>query len=390
MTLTKNDRFDALVVGGGVIGLSCAWRAARVGLSVGVLERHRPGSGATAVAAGMLAPAGEASWGEDALLRLNLDSLRRWPEFARELESDAGKATGFRELGALHVALDRDESEELRRRYELHERLELGSEWLRGRACRDLEPGLAPSVVAGVSAPGEAAVDPALLVEALVAALAAEGVPIHTGAKVVGADAGQGDWTLATEDGRRFAASSVVLAGGAWSGSMEWLPRDTRPPVRAIKGEILTLRERRGETLCNRIVHGDRVYLVPRGDGRVIVGATVEEAGFDDTVTAGGVHELLREAYRVLPDVAEMELVETRAGLRPGSPDNAPLIGRAATEGLVLATGHFRNGVLQAPATADAVAAILAGETPPADIEPFSPQRFELGAERAARQEAVR
>ncbi len=176
-----------------------------------------------------------------------------------------------------------------------------------------------------------------------------------------------------------LSASSVVLAAGAWSGSAEWLPPEARPPVRPVKGEILTLRERRGERLCERIVVGERVYLVPRGDGRVIVGATVEEAGFDDTVTAGGVHELLREAYRVLPDVAELELVEARAGLRPGSPDNAPLVGFGAVEGLILATGHHRNGILQAPATADAVAALLAGDSPDPALEPFSPTRFAQG-----------
>jgi glycine oxidase len=383
----RTERFDALVVGGGVIGLACAWRAARRGLSVAVLERGQPGSGASGVAAGMLAPAGEASWGEEPLLALNLDSLRRWPGFARELEAESGAPVGFRELGALHVALDRDEAEELRRRFELHQRLGLDTEWLRSRESRGREPGLAPAVVAGLSAPGEGAVDPGQLLEALGRALRAAGAELITGAVIADASRHDGIWTLRSEDGSERSAPAVVLATGAWSGALEWLPADARPPVRPVKGEILTLRERRGERLCERIVVGERVYLVPREDGRVIVGATVEEAGFDDTVTAGGVHELLREAYRILPDVAELELVAARAGLRPGTPDNAPLIGPCSADGLIAATGHFRNGVLQAPATAEAVAALLSGGEQPLDLEPFSPMRFE--AARQAHEELV-
>lgn len=377
----STDRFDALVVGGGVIGLSCAWRAARSGLRVCVLEREAAASGATGVAAGMLAPAGEASWGEDALLALNLDSLERWPAFARELEAAADVDVGFSELGALHVALDRDEAEELRRRFDLHRRLRLESEWLRGSECRRLEPGLATTVAGAVSAPRESAVDPSLLAGALLRALEAAGGRVRTGAEVVRAARDAGVWTLGTADGSEVAGTAVVIAAGAWSGSLDWLPPEARPPIRPVKGEILTLRERRGGPVCERILVGERVYLVPRADGRVIVGATVEEAGFDDAVTAGGVHELLREAYRVLPEVAELELAEARAGLRPGSPDNAPLIGPGAVEGLIVASGHFRNGVLQAPATADAVAALLADEPAPFDLEPFSPLRFEGAGE---------
>ena len=171
-------------------------------------------------------------------------------------------------------------------------------------------------------------------------------------------------------------ARAVVLTAGCWSGQLDWIPSEARPPVRPVKGEILTLRGPADEPVCDRIVAGDRVYMVPRADGRLVVGATVEEKGFDVVVTAGGVHELLREAYRLIPEVAELELVETAAGLRPGTPDNAPLIGIGASEGLLVATGHFRNGVLQAPLTADCVAALLAGDDPPIDLAPFSPQRF--------------
>ena len=371
-----NSRYDAVVVGGGVIGLSCAWRAARRGARVAVLEREHPAAGATGVAAGMLAPVGEAWWGEESLLAINLASLRGWPGFAGELEADASEPVGYSECGAVHVALDRDEAEALERRYELHQSLGLESEWLRGSACRRLEPGLATAVTSGVHAPREAAADPRRLSAALLAALERHGAEVHSGAEVQGAEPGDGSWRLDVADGRTFEADAVVLATGCWSGAAEWVPTDARPPVRPVKGEILTLRGPSDDPVCARIVAGERVYIVPRDDGRILVGATVEERGFDTTVTAGGVHELLREGYRLLPEIAELEFLEWSAGLRPGTPDNSPLIGRSAVPGLIVATGHYRNGVLLAPITAESVAALLSGEEAPVDLEPFSPTRF--------------
>jgi glycine oxidase len=376
MSTETDNGYDAVFVGAGVIGLACAWRAARRGARVCVLERDRPAAGATGVAAGMLAPVGEANWGEERLLELNLDSLRRWPGFARELENEAEEEIGFAETGALHVALDRDEAEELQRRHRLHSSLGLGSEWLPGSACRRLERGLSTAVRGGAHVPGEAAVDPRRLVGALLAACERNGASVHPGGDVVAMDRAGDRRRLRTADGRSFEAATVVLATGCWSGRAEWLPTEVRPPVRPVKGEILTLRGPAGEPACERIVAGERVYMVPRPDGRLVVGATVEERGFDTTLTAGGVHELLREAYRLVPEIAELELAEANVGLRPGSPDNAPLIGESVTEGLLVATGHFRNGVLQAPVTAECIAALLADERPPIALTRFSPHRF--------------
>lgn len=380
MSTEANNRLDAIFVGGGVIGLACAWRAAQRGAKVCVLERDRPAAGATGVAAGMLAPVGEALWGEERLLELNLESLRRWPGFAAELEGEAGSEIGFAETGALHVALDRDEAEDLRRRYELHRRLGLESEWLSGRACRSLEAGLATTIRGGAHVPGEANVDPRRLVAALLGALDRRGVRVHSGAEVVAASRQESFWRVATGDGRRFESGALVLAAGCWSGLAGWLPPEARPPVRPVKGEILTLRGAADEPACERILAAERVYMVPRADGRLVIGATVEERGFDTTLTAGGVHELLREAYRLLPEIAELELLQATAGLRPGTPDNAPLIGRAG-DGLLVATGHFRNGVLQAPVTADSVAALIADEPAPIDLAPFAPERFAAAVE---------
>ena len=364
-----------MVVGAGAIGLACAWRAAEGGLRVRVLERDHPGSGASGVAAGMLAPVGEATWGEEELLELALRSHRAWPGFASDLARAAEREVGYLDRGAVHIALDRDEAAELRRRYELMRELELDAKWLRPREARRLEPGLAPAVSAAVHAPQEAAADPRALVSALWTACERAGVEVVPDIEVVDLIT-EGETLTGVRDARGgvHEAPRVVVATGAWSTG--WLPDAARPPVRPVKGQILTLRGHAQAPIAERIVVSERVYAVPRDHGRLVVGATVEEQGFDTTVTAGGVYELLREAYRALPEIAELELVETIAGLRPGTPDNRPLIGPGAIEGLVLATGHYRNGILLAPVTADAVAAILGGDQQPEVFQAFSPTRF--------------
>ncbi len=369
---------DAVIVGAGVIGLACAWRAAQTGLRVRVLERHAPGAGASGVAAGMLAPVGEATWGEEGLLAAALASHAAWPGFAAELAEASGSATGFIRSGALHIALDPDEAGELRRRFELMRNLGLECEWLLGRECRALEPGLAPSVAGGVHAPHEYSVDPGALVQALVLACEHAGVVIETGAEVTEALVEHGRLAgVVTADGCSHRGLHVVLAAGAWSGAVDWLPDGTLPQVRPVKGQIVTMRGLSEAPLMGRIVASERIYMVPRADGRLIAGATVEELGFDTRVTVGGVHEILREAYRAFPGIAELELERAVAGLRPGTPDNSPLVGPGAMPGLVLATGHFRNGILLAPLTATGVRAALMGEGLPQELSAASPSRFE-------------
>jgi glycine oxidase len=360
--LNEQRSFDLVVVGGGVIGLTCAWRAAQRGARVAVVERSQPPAGATRVAAGMLAPVGELAFGEPELLKMTLAAAELYPDFVAELEAASGISTGYRRDGALHVALDRDEAAELRRVHELQRSLDLGAEWLPPRRCRELEPGLTPSFNGGVHAPDEGSLVPRSLVAALLAAVEAEGVELlgGTGVEEVLLD-GERIAGVRTEQGEELRAEATVLAAGAWSGQAEWLPEPARPPIRPVKGQILELRSRDGAPPCKRIVASERVYLVPRPDGRLVVGATVEEQGFDTAVTAGGVHELLREAYRLLPEVVEMELVEATAGLRPATPDNLPLVGPSGVAGLLWATGHYRNGILLAPLAAKAIVAELAG-----------------------------
>ncbi len=369
--MTEKRSFDAIFVGGGAIGLACAWRAAQRGARVMVLERAQPPAGATRVAAGMLAPVGELAFGEPLLLEMTLAAARLYPGFVVELEAASGESTGYTRHGALHIALDRDEAAELRRVHDLQRSLGLEAEWLPPRRCRELEPGLTPSFNGGVHAPDEAAVDPRALTRALLAALAAAGGEVRSGTEVVeGIFDGERLAGVVAEGGARadepgtrteLRAETTVLAAGAWSGQAEWLPPQARPPVRPVKGQILELGSRDGAAPCGRIVASERVYLVPRPDGRLIVGATSEEQGFDTAVTAGGVHELLREACRLLPEVAEMELLDATAGLRPGTPDNLPLVGPGAIEGLLLATGHYRNGILLAPLAAEQIADLLEG-----------------------------
>jgi glycine oxidase len=375
------DQLDVVIVGAGVIGLACAWRASQRGLRVRVLERDQPGAGASGVAAGMLAPVGEVSWGEERLLGLTQASHARWPSFAAELTTAARAEIGYLAIGSLHVALDRDEGDELRRRFELMRELGLDAQWLRPADARRLEPGLTPRCAGAVLAPYESAADPRMLVEALRRAAESAGAEVVSAAEAVESLLdGAAIRGVRTADGREHRAERVVLAAGAWSGEAGWLPEFARPPVRPVKGEIITLRAASGGAPCERVIESERVYLVPRADGRLIVGATVEERGFDTTVTAGGMLELLREAYRAIPEVAELELVGAAVGLRPGTPDNVPVIGAGALDGLVVATGHYRNGILLAPLTAEAVACLLAGEELPTGVEGADPARFAAAA----------
>jgi glycine oxidase len=247
------------------------------------------------------------------------------------------------------------------------------------RECRQLEPGLHPGIRGGVLAPGDHQVDNRALVQALLAACERAGAQMVAGRVAELATQGDRVTGVVLAGGETLAAGTVVLAAGCWSGGLGGLADEVLPPVRPVKGQLLYLRGPADQPLCSRNVRGLEVYVVPRGDGRVVVGATVEEQGFDTRVTAGAVHDLLRAAMELLPDVAELELLETVAGLRPGSPDNAPLLGPAGPEGLVVATGHYRNGILLCPVTADAVAELLATGQVPELIAPFGPGRFARG-----------
>ncbi len=363
------------MVGGGVIGLGIAWRAALAGMAVTVVDQA-PGRGASWAAAGMLAPVTEVHYGEQALLALNLAAAARWPGFAVELEEASGRPVGYRPAGTLSVARDADDNAALEDLYQFQLRCGLEVERLRSRECRQLEPGLAPSIRGGVLAAGDHQVDNRALVEALLVAGQKAGMGLVAGRAAELATDGDRVTGVVLAGGERLAAKTVVLAAGCWSGGLGGLAAEILPPVRPVKGQLLHLRGPADQPLCSRNVRGLEAYVVPRSDGRVVVGATVEEQGFDTQVTAGAVHDLLRAALELLPDVAELELVETVAGLRPGSPDNAPMLGPAGPDGLVVATGHYRNGILLTPVTADTVTELLVTGQVPWLIAPFGPDRF--------------
>lgn len=371
---------DLVVVGAGLIGLACALEAADGGREVLVLDAGGE-ERASEVAAGMIAPVGEASWGEEDLLAAALESARRWPEWARRLEDRGGEPVGYRRCGALHVALDRDEAAELRRLHDLHAELGLESSWLAAGACRRLEPGLGTDVAGGFEAPGEAEVDPRVALVALRSACAAAGVRAVTARVERVLLSGGAARGVTLDDGAEIAAGAVLLAPGARLTTL--CPPGSEVPVRPVKGEVVRLRARPGEEPCGRIVGSERVYIVPRAGGEVVLGATVEDRGFDLRVTAGGVHELLREAYRAVPEIAELELAGCAAGLRPTTPDNAPAIGWTDVEGLMIAGGHHRNGVLLAPFTAETIGALLRREEAPAAAAALSPRRFAASGARA-------
>ncbi len=369
--------YDVVVVGSGVIGLSVAWRLAGSGRSVAIVDPH-PATGASYAAAGMLAPVTEATWGEEELAQLSLRSLARWPDFAAELTVASGLDVGLRQAGTLLVAADASDRAYLDDllAYQLH--LGLAASWCPASECRRLEPSLAPGIRGGILAPGDAQVDNRRLLGSLAEAVHRAGVRVVTARAGLVTAAGAATGVVA--EGEEIVAPLVVLAAGWATSSLEGLPAHAVPPVRPVKGQILRLLAHDGDAELTRtvraLVQGVPVYLVPRGDGRYVLGATSEERGVDTTVTAGAVYRLLRDAQRVFPGLGDLELVETRAGLRPGSPDNAPLVGATGLAGLVLATGHYRNGVLLAPVTADAVCALAdTGELPPW-AHPFDPRRF--------------
>ncbi len=382
--MSRTRSSDVLVVGGGIIGLVTAWRAAQRGLATAVVDPE-PGGGAARVAAGMLAAVTELHYGEHTLLGLNLASARRYPDFAAELTELTGHDLGYRRCGTLAVALDADDRAHLRELHALQERSGLDSQWLSGRECRRLEPMLAPGVRGGLRVDGDHQIDPRRLAAALVTACERAGVAVHrTWAErlVVAGDRAAG---VVTADGTELAAGQVVLAAGSRSGRLAGVPADVLPPVRPVKGQVvrLAMPERLGPFLTRTVravVRGSQVYLVPRENGELVIGATTEELGWDTTVTAGGVYELLRDAHELVPGITELPLTETRAGLRPGSPDNAPLLGPTALEGLLLATGHYRNGVLLTPVTGDVLAHALTTGELPEEARPFSPLRFRATA----------
>ena len=375
-----NETPEVLVVGGGVAGLGVAWQLAERGRRVRVFEAGRVGRGASWAAAGMLAPSAEIGFEELDLYALGTESLRRWRPFAAALEAASGTAVGYRDEGTLVVADDRDSARALRRHHAFQREHGAPVEWLSGDDARDLEPLLSPRVPAAVLAPQDHQVDNRAVVQALVQAARSAGAEVTEHAAVTHVRPDPAAPGVVLADGTAVDARAVVVAAGAWSAGVGGL--DPVAPVRGVKGQALALRldPERGLDL-GRVVRGPDAYLVPKADGRLVVGATSEDGVADTRTTAGGVYRLLEGAVAVVPAVEEMEFVEVWAGHRPASQDHAPLLGPSPHPGVFYATGQYRHGVLLAPVVAQEVAAAVGrfldghSETAPV-LAPFSPARF--------------
>jgi glycine oxidase len=383
MVHRQGSTVDLAIVGGGIVGLSVALRARARGMSVVVLERGEVGAGATHVAAGMLAPVAEVEFGGTGRRALELGMLSA-RSFAGELQAAGGIDVGLRRTGTLVVARDEDEARELERQLAFRESLGLHAVRLRPSEAREREPALAPTVRLALHAPDDHSVDPRRVTRALRRACEEAGAQLREHTNVLGLEL-DGDGGVVgvrvSSDGASAVdldssgaadasfmdmgsfdvvyAGDVVVAAGAWSGGLSGLPRGAGMPVRPVKGQIMRLRDSAGDGLLHGVVRFEGGYLVPRGDGRYVLGATMEERGFEPDVTAGGIYELLRDAHELVPGISELHIEELGVGYRPGTPDNAPAIGPGALRGLTWATGHHRNGILLAPLTAELVVSSL-------------------------------
>jgi glycine oxidase len=373
-TIGKRPR--VVIIGAGIVGLGIAWRLADHA-EVAVFDRGKAGMGSSYAAAGMLAACCEAEPGEEALLALCRDSQARWPGFARELFEASGVDVELREEGTLVLALTADDQAEVAHRLDFQRKLDLPLEWLSAAQTRVREPHLAGKIAGAVFSPQDHQVDNRKVVAALRLAAERAGVVIHEQAPVkeISFHNGRADGVV-LEDGVRVAADRVVLAAGAWSRGILGLPPDRRPPVRPVKGQMLALRMDPAAPLLTHVLWAPGAYLVPRRDGRLVVGATVEEKGFDETITAGGLLTLLEAAWRAIPAIEELPVDEIWVGHRPGSRDDAPILGRGPAENLFYATGHYRNGILLAPMTADAMAKLILDDIVEPAIQSFGLERF--------------
>lgn len=362
------------IVGGGIIGLSIGWRLRRAGVDVTVYERDAAGRAASWVAGGMLAPVSEYGFEHEEFFEAGTKSLAQYPSFLDELADDTGTRVALDTRGTLTVGLDRDDTEAMRRVYRFREHRELPVQWLSGSEAREIEPQLSPRIVSGMWIPDDYQVNNHTLVDTLASAVRALGGEIREHCVVRAVRCSDSGVNGVETDSGVEEADRVIVAAGCWSAQIE-LPEEARPPVRPVKGQIVSLREADGFSL-ERVIRTPDCYLVSKGDGRLLVGATEEDMGFDTTPTAGPVMRLIERAWEAVPGIYDLPIESIDVGLRPGSRDHLPIIGETSVPGLVIATGHYRHGILLAPVTADAVCGLVAGGGMPDGFEAFSPSRF--------------
>ena len=366
-----------IIVGGGVIGLSIAWRLARENTrdEILLLDANRAGEGTSRVSAGMIAPIAEAGFEDPHFIKFARLSRERYRAFVSEVSRDADMSVVLGEEGSIIAAIHRDDVEAMRRVYEHRRHADLPVEWLTGSEAREMEPTLTPRVSAAMWIAYDGQVNPRALLPALVRACNRRGVEVRESARVQRIIINDETVAGVELDGETISAATVVVCAGAWSGTIEGMPADVVPQVRPIRGQILRL-TRTADFAMKHVVRGPRAYLLPKDDGTVVVGATQEEAGFDATPTAGGIKTILENAWEMVPSIYDLPIERVEVGLRPGTRDHLPLVGATRIHGLIMATGHFRHGILFAPTTADAVCrGILTGEFGE-DVAAFAPDRF--------------
>jgi glycine oxidase len=363
--------FDVAIIGGGIIGGSIAFQLAAEKLKVVILDRQKPGQEASRAAAGMLSP-GPDSPEALPLVPLGMESLRLYPEFVSEVEEASGLCTAFVREGTIQIFFGPDGESERERMAAEYRHLQLQFETIPLDDARKLEKSLSPSAHAAALIPDEAIVDPRLLTDAVMQAARGRGVEIRHDCPVTAVVRSGDRCNGVVAGGERIAANFVVVAAGAYSGRIDWLAQYA--PTRPVRGQMLALRS--PHFRLRRVLRSEDGYLVPRGDGRIVAGSTLEDAGFDPHVTPKGIRKIIDAALKLVPELASAQILETWAGLRPGTPDNLPILGPIDIDGLLIATGHYRNGILLAPVTAKLLRQwILTGQAF-MDTAAFSPSRF--------------
>lgn len=372
------------MIGGGIAGLTCARELARRGMSVLLAERGTLGNGASRAAAGMLSPVVEARIEERSVLELGVEAAAYYAEFVRELETESGMSVDYRREGTLFVAVDRDQGELLEHLFEEQRDLGLPVEWLTGYECRQMEPYLAPGIPAGISSPQDYQVDNRKLLAALVLACRHLGVDLRQDLGPVRAARGV-EGTFEVEwDGGGIVADRVVVATGAYGGALDELLPGFGRLLRPVKGQILRVDQSK-MPLVSRVVRTPEVYLAPKSNGWLVVGGSSEDRGFDPEITVGEIFEILRSAWECVPGIYELPIRETTVGFRPASIDHAPIIGATGVEGLCLALGYYRHGILFAPYIARLIARLMIDGEQSGWLGTFSPRRlYEPDSERRA------
>jgi len=362
---------DVIIVGGGVIGASIAFELAAEKLDVLLIDSQQPGREASWAAAGMLSP-GPDSPDALPLVPLAKESMRLYPEFIASVEELSGKITAFARKGVFEVFTAPNGESERDKMVAQYQTLGLSIEPVATSVARKAEPALGPAVRAAAWLPQEATLDPRMLMEALLSALQNRGVGILLDSPVSSVMVDGNHCTGVVTRGRNIPAKSIVVAAGCFSGAIDWLGRYA--PTRPIRGQLLAL-ESKSVGLA-RTLRSNKAYLVPRPNGRIIAGSTLEDAGFEKHVTPAGVRKILDGVLELAPTLANAQLVDAWAGLRPGTPDHLPILGSTDIRGLYMATGHYRNGILLAPATAKLLSRWILGGKPNLETERFSPLRF--------------